>query len=118
MIVREDDMNARMDSTRFDGVAAAAVLASGIGVFVTGLLTTMAEISGALKAALDWYSPAGPLSGKTGTGIVVWLIVWAVLHPAWREKKINFGAVYALSLVLVALGWVLTFPLVFEAFSG
>lgn len=111
-------MNARTNSIRSDGVAAAAVLASGIGVFVTGVLTTMAEISGALKAALDWYAPAGPLSGKAGTGIVVWLIIWVILHYAWREKEVNFGAIYALSLGLVALGWVLTFPLVFEAFSG
>ena len=111
-------MTARAHSGIPDGVAAAAVLAAAIGVFITGSLTTFAEISQFLKTALTWSGAVGPLIGKTGVGVIVWLIAWAVLHAMWRGKEVNFGAIYTVSLILIALGWILTFPLVFEAFSG
>jgi hypothetical protein len=111
-------MNARTDFTKTDGVAAAAVLASAIGVFITGSLTTLAEISQLLRTALTWSGAVGPLIGKTGVGVIVWLILWPILHTIWRGKEVNFEALYIVSLVLIALGWLLTFPPVFEAFSG
>jgi len=111
-------MNARTDFTKTDGVAAAAVLASAIGVFTTGSLTTLAEISESLKTALAWSGPVGPLIGKTGVGVIVWLIVWSILHVIWRGKEVNFSAIYTMSLILIAMGWIFAFPPVFEAFSG
>ena len=36
-------MEARRDLAKTDGVAAAAVLAAAIGVFITGSLTTLAD---------------------------------------------------------------------------
>jgi hypothetical protein len=111
-------MDTQTDSVKTDGVAAAAVLASAIGVFITGSLTTLAEISGSLKTALTWSGAVGPLSGKTGVGVIVWLILWPILHAVWRDKEINFSAIYIVSLILIALGWLLTFPPVFEAFSS
>ncbi|MEX0805929.1 MAG: hypothetical protein WD688_21820 [Candidatus Binatia bacterium] len=111
-------MTARAHSGIPDGVAAAAVLAAAIGVFVTGSMTTLAEVSPSLRAALTWSGAVGPLIGKTGVGVIVWLIVWPILHAIWRGKDVNFSAVYTVSLILIALGWILTFPPVFEAFSG
>lgn len=111
-------MNARTDFTKSDGVAAAAVLASAIGVFITGSLTTLAEISESLKTALAWSGAVGPLIGKTGVGVTVWLILWPLFHALWRGKEVNFSAIYTVSLILIALGWLLTFPPVFKAFSG
>lgn len=111
-------MNAQTGLVKSDGVAGAAVLASAIGVFVTGLLTTLAEISQALRATLVWYGPAGPLTGKTGAGVIIWLILWPILHAIWRDKELNFNGIYIVSLILIAVGWLLTFPPVFEAFSS
>jgi hypothetical protein len=111
-------MNARADFVKTDGVAAAAALAAGIGVFITGSLTTLAEISQSLRTALTWSGAVGPLIGKTGVGVIVWLIVWPILHAIWRGKEVKFSAIYTVSLILIALGWLLTFPPVFEAFSG
>ena len=111
-------MNARTDFTKTDGVAAAAVLASAIGVFITGSLTTLAEISDSLKTALEWSGAVGPLIGKTGVGVIAWLIIWPIFHALWRGKEVNFSAIYIVSVILIALGWFLTFPPVFEAFSG
>jgi uncharacterized membrane protein YkgB len=99
------------------GSAAAALIASGIGPFAIGLLTTGAVISEGLKNALNWYNPAGSLTGKTGVGILVWLIAWAVLHNRWKEKEVTLGSIFIWTLVLIALGLILTFPPVFEAFE-
>jgi hypothetical protein len=110
-------MNSRADFAKTDGVAAAAVLAAAIGVFITGSLTTLAEISQSLRAGLTWSGAVGPLIGKTGVGVIVWLIVWPIFHAIWRGKQVNFSAIYTLSLIIIALGWLLTFPPVFEAFS-
>jgi hypothetical protein len=111
-------MSTQTDLAKSNGVAGAAVLASAIGVFITGSLTTLAEIRGSLKTALAWSGAVGPLSGKTGVGVIVWLILWLILHAVWRGKEVNFSAIYIVSLILIALGWILAFPPVFEAFSG
>lgn len=111
-------MGTQSDFAKSDGPAAAAVLAAGLGVFLTGFLTTLAEVSSGIKGALVWYGPAGPLTGKTGAGVIVWLILWPILHMAWRDKEANFNRILVVSIVLVTLGWLLTFPPVFGAFGG
>ena len=50
------------------GPAMAVVLSASLGVFVTGLATLLASASPGVKAALNWWDPAGPLTGKTGAG--------------------------------------------------
>ena len=97
------------------GPAAAALLASGIGILVIGLMTTGAVLSGQQKNVLSWYDPAGPLTGKTGVGVLVWLISWAALHHRLAEKDLALQRVFAWTLVLIALGLILVFPPVFEA---
>jgi hypothetical protein len=99
------------------GVAAAAFLSSGIGTLVIGLLTTGAVISEGLKNALNWWNPAGPLTGKTGVGVLAWLISWVILHTLWKDKEADFNKVFIITLILIGLGFVLTFPPVFEAFE-
>ncbi len=101
-----------------EGPASAAVLSAGIGVFVTGLVTTLAEVSPPLKAALVWSDAVGPLSGKTGLGVIAWLAAWALLHLLWRRRDRNFSLVYRITLWLVTAGFLLTFPPVFEAFMA
>ncbi len=99
------------------GPGAAALVAAGVGIFVIGLMTTLAEPLPALKNALAWYNPAGPLSGKTGVGVIVWLLTWVVLHAAWKNKNPDLGRAFGWALSLVAVGFVLTFPLFYEIFT-
>jgi hypothetical protein len=99
------------------GVAAAAFLSGGIGTLVIGLLTTGAVLSEGLKNALNWWDPAGPLSGKTGVGVLAWLISWVLLHTLWKDKDMDFNKIFVITLVLIGLGFVFTFPPVFEAFE-
>jgi hypothetical protein len=110
------DMTSPVRSRRIPtGPAAAALLASGIGILVIGLMTTGAVLSGQLKNVLSWYDPAGPLTGKTGVGVLVWLISWAALHHRLAEKDLALQRVFAWTRVLIALGLILVFPPVFEA---
>src|SRR5512138_3532455 len=92
------------------GVASAAFVSSGIGCLFIGLMVTGAEASAGLKTALTWSSGVGPLSGKTGVGIIAWIISWAILHAMWKDKEMNFGKVFTATLILIALGFLLTFP--------
>jgi hypothetical protein len=99
-----------------NGPAAAALIASGVGCFTIGLMTTIAEYNTTVKDALNWYKPTGPLAGKVGVGIIVWLIAWAILHFTLKDKnpKIQTAATWA--FVLIALGFALTFPPIFGFF--
>ncbi|MFQ5855035.1 MAG: hypothetical protein ACE5LU_05245 [Anaerolineae bacterium] len=100
-----------------NGVAAAAVLAAGIGSFVLGLFTTLAAASEGVKGLVNWYGPAGPLSGKSGLAVIAWLVSWAVLHIWWKDRDVNFDRIFTITVVLIGLGLLLTFPPVFEAFE-
>ena len=106
-----------MTAEKPNGPAAAAVLSAAVGVFVIGLVTTLAEISAGLKAALAWYTPAGPLSGKTSVGVIVWLVTWAVLASRYRDKTVDMARITFWSWILIALGLVFTFPPFFEFFA-
>jgi len=99
------------------GPAAAAMIAGGIGTLTIGLLTTGAVLSAALKGILNWWNPAGPLVGKTGLGILAWLLSWVLLHTAWKNRDSDLGKAFTITLVLVGLGVLLTFPPIFEAFE-
>ena len=99
------------------GAAAAAFLAGGIGSLLIGLMTTGAVLSVGLKNALNWWNPVGPLSGKTGVGVIVWGISFIILHTIWKDKEVDFNKVFIVTLALISLGFLLTFPPVFEIFE-
>lgn len=101
-----------------DGAALAAVLSAGIGCAAIGLATILTEASGTVKEALKWWDPAGPLTGKTGTGVIVWLLSWIFLHILWRKRELAFQKIWFLTLLLIAMGWIGTFPPVFEMFAA
>lgn len=99
------------------GPGAAAIVAAGIGTFVIGLATSLSEASAGLKSALAWYKPSGPLSGKTGVGVIAWLLAWVVLHSLWRNKNVDLARAFQWGIALVVLGFLLTFPPVFDLFA-
>jgi fluoride ion exporter CrcB/FEX len=103
---------------RSEGPAVAALLAVGIGAFVLGLLTTLAEASTTIKEWLQLTDAVGPLSGKTTFAVIAWLIAWAVLHLALRERGRLTTGVLVTTGVLLALGLLGTFPVFFELFAS
>ena len=103
---------------RSEGPAVAALLAVGIGAFVLGLLTTLAEASTTIREWLQLTDAVGPLSGKTTFAVIAWLIAWGVLHLALRERARLTTGVLVTTGVLLALGLLGTFPVFFELFAS
>ncbi len=100
-----------------NGAAAAAIIAASFGVFIIGLLTTLAAASGGIKGWLNWYSPTGPLSGKTTLGGIIWLVTWLGTHYLLKNKETNLTRFLQASAILLVLGLLLMFPLIFELFE-
>ena len=93
-----------------NGTAMACVLAAGIGAFAMGTLVLLNETG--LFAAPTLYAPAGGVTGRTTLATILWLLSWAVLHHWWKARDVPPARVYTVTLILVALGVLGTFPLV------
>jgi len=100
------------------GPVAAAVLATGIGAFVLGLLTTLSEASTGVHDFLEFDEDVGPLSGKTIIAVIAYLVSWAVLHGMWRRQNPAVRPILIATVVLIALGVLGTFPTFFQAFAS
>ena len=105
------------DRSKPFGPVAAAFLAAGIGSLVLGLLTTIAEANSTFADKLNWYNPVGPLSGKTLIAVIAFAASWLVLHLALRRREPTQGVVYLVTGLLVAGGFLLTYPKFFELFK-
>jgi hypothetical protein len=93
-----------------NGPGAAAILAAGIGSAALGVLALGAELSSGLHDVLNFYNPVGPLSGKTTVTIIIWLVAWFALSRLWRHKTVAMGPVNVAALILLGVGFLLTFP--------
>lgn len=96
------------DTQGTNGASLAAFVAAGIGAFAMGLIVLLNE-AGVLVAPTV-YAPAGGVSGRTSIAVVVWLMSWVVLHIRWNGRQVESGAVHAVTLVLIGLGILGTFP--------
>ena len=97
-----------------NGFGAAALLAAGIGAFVLAALAATAIHVPSLAHLMIFYKPTGPLSGVTTSAILVWLAVWAALSMRWKQRVVALRGIVAVSLLLLALSLVLTFPPVID----
>jgi hypothetical protein len=100
-----------------EGPVAAAIIAGGVGALAVGLLTTLAEASTSIRTFLNFYTPVGPLSGKTIGGVLIWLVSWVVLYLVYRDKPFETRKALTVALVLIGLGLLGTFPIFFQAFA-
>jgi hypothetical protein len=100
-----------------EGPIAAAVIAGGIGAAALGVVTTLAEASEGIRNWLQWSDAVGPLSGKVLVAVGVWLVAWAVLHLVLRSRPYETRRALVVSLVLIAVGVVGTFPTFFQLFE-
>jgi hypothetical protein len=98
-----------------NGPAAAAILAASISCLVFGVVTTLEHTLGALQQASTVYRPAGSHSGTTALAVMVWLVAWLVLDRRWQSEQVDFRRVFVGALVLIALGWLGTFPPFYDA---
>ncbi len=104
-----------------DGPGAAAMIAAGVGIFVLGLLTTLAVISAGVKSFLlwwEWGQGVGPLAGKSTLAVLAWIVVWFILDRMWRKKDVELKSAFYIGLTLGILGAIGTFPPFFELFHS
>ncbi len=108
--------------TKPNGPVAAAFIAAGIGSFTMGLFVVLNDAFTGINSFLKFDANyglgkgVGPLSGKIVLAIVAFLVSWVVLHFVLRGKEVRFARALTVALVLVAAGFLLTFPPVFEIF--
>lgn len=101
-----------------NGPVVAALIAGGLGSATIGLMTVLAEASHSITNALNWWNPAGPLTGKTLVGVIIFFVSWIVLHFIFRGKNVNFARAATIALILLGLGILGTFPPFFKLFAG
>lgn len=124
-------MNTLQTETKPNGPVAASFLAAGVASFVMGIGVILGVASATIKDAIgvDFNaflqfdknfglgSGVGPMSGKLGLAVIAFVVSWVVLHLWLRGKEVNFRSFFIASLVLVGLGFALTFPPIFLLFA-
>ena len=101
-----------------NGSGAAAILAAAIGCATLGVLAFAGDASAAIGKMLNFYNPTGSLSGVTTIAIVVWLAVWFLLARAWEKQDVNLRTISVVSYMLLAVGFLLTFPPFMDLLQG
>lgn len=101
-----------------NGPVVASLIAGGLGSATIGLMTVLAEASVPIKDALNWWNPAGPLTGKALVGVIVFFVSWVVMHFIFRGKNVNFARASTIAFILLGLGLLGTFPPFFSLFAG
>jgi hypothetical protein len=105
---RRESTAARGRDEITNGAALASFLGAGIGAFAMGFFVIVNEAG--IFVAPTLYAPAGGVSGRTTFAVVVWLIAWGLLHSRWKNRQIESRRVSVVTLVLVGLGILGTFP--------
>jgi fluoride ion exporter CrcB/FEX len=105
---------------RPDGPGAAMMISAGIGIFVLGFLTVLAEKSTGANTWLakwQWGKGVGALAGKTTLASAAYVISLVVLWFVWRAKNVNLKVAFYAGLALGILGAIATYPTFFQKFA-
>lgn len=111
-----DTQSATADE-RPSGPAAAWILAVGLGTIVLGFLTSLVEASDRVKEWLTFDTGVGPLSGKTLITLSVFVVAGVLGTAALRNRNLPLKPVALVTLVLIFLGLLGTFPSFFQNVS-
>jgi len=98
------------------GYGAAALLSAGIGSFALAAIAIASDRNAGFRRLMTLYKPTGPLSGVTTAALLVWLIVWGVLHLRWRKRDVRLPLVSAAAIVLLLVAFLLMFPPIADLF--
>jgi hypothetical protein len=124
-------MTSLQSDTKPNGPVVAAFLAAGVGSLAMGIGVVLNEASATIKSAIGVDFNAflqfdksfglgagvGPLSGKVGLAVIAFVVSWVLFHFWLRGKEVNFRMGFIAALVLVGLGFALTFPPIFDLFA-
>ena len=96
------------------GFAAATLIGGGFGVALFGVLTLISEVWVSTQPGFTLMTSVGPLSGKAIYSVIGWLVGWAILAIILRNANISEKLTYRITGILVAVGFLLTFPPVWK----
>src|SRR5262249_27216963 len=107
-------------SASLESAVGAAFIAAGIGAFVLGLTVIFTEPASLVgfKNFLAFVKPVGPLSGKVFLTVIASAVCWVGLLFAFRSRRVKLTTSFTFSVVGVVLGFLMTFPPVFEFFKN
>lgn len=106
---------------RPDGPGAAMMISAGLGIFVLGFLTVLAEASAGAKTWLqkwEWGQGVGALAGKTTLASLAYVVALILLWVIWRAKDVNLKMAFYVGLALGILGAIGTYPTFFQKFAS
>lgn len=100
------------------GAAAAAFIASSLGLLALAISHVMSQASHTAKELIHnigklWMPGAqgiGPYSGKETVALVVWLGSWIFLHFIFRKREVNMQWTGILWLVGLGIATTLLWP--------
>jgi hypothetical protein len=98
------------------GIVAASV-AAGAGCAALGGLTVASAASSEVADLLTLYAPSGPLTGKATVAAIIYLIIWVNLHFRLRDRELSLSRGFLLTMFLLMLGLVGTFPPFYQLFA-
>lgn len=94
------------------------MLAAAIGSFVLAIIALAGDKSVSIADDLNFYRPTGPLSGVTTVAMVVWFLTWGLLEWRWGKRVVAMSRINRVSIALLVLGILLTFPPIVDLLSG
>jgi hypothetical protein len=112
-------INETVETSVMDRELGAAFLGVGLGSFLFGLIVLIAEskAGAGFSAALNIVKPVGALSGKTTLGVIAFVLSWIGFRFVFKNRAIKLSTVFTISIVLLVLGFLMSFPPVFELFA-
>lgn len=113
---RPAPVSAHGTTAQTNGAGAASVLAAGVGSSLLAVFAIIGDKSIAAKNFFIFSRPTGPLSGVTTSAIILWIAIWIVLHLRWRTRTVQLARINAISIALLVLAVLLTFPPIADIF--
>jgi hypothetical protein len=111
------DRSSRRDELEPNGGIVAAVVAAGVGCAALGACTVAAAAYPGFADFLTLYAPSGPLTGKAVVATIIYLIAWLNLHARLRERELSLFRAFLVTMVLLGIGLIGTFPPVYQLFD-
>jgi hypothetical protein len=105
-------------SERVDGRVAATIIGAGVGCAAFGIAVVLAESVSTIKQLLTLSTAVGPLSGKAVVAVVIYPVVWLVLHAALRNSQPKITTMSRWTTVLLTIGLLGTFPPFYGLIAG
>jgi hypothetical protein len=109
--------SASHDEMEPNGGIVAAVVAAGVGCAALGVCTVLSAASSGFADFLTLYAPSGPLTGKATVATLVYLIAWVNLHARLRYRELRLFRAFLLTMALLGVGLVGTFPPFYQLFQ-